>query len=111
MFIGGKPMQKLMGAVISVLVAGFLVLPSMAKAESWLLEGIKTVDHVDLRNETIVVGDIQFRLTSATRVYTSTGSLGTLQQLRKGMKVQVNTVKSMGSGSPVISEIRITPGN
>ena len=69
------------------------------------------MDSVNLKNGLIVVGDVQFRVTSATRVYTPTGSSGTLQQLRKGMKVQVNTVEPMGSGSSVISEIRIVPGN
>ena len=103
-------MKKLMGAVIPVLVVSLLVLPPAA-AESWPSQGSKSVDGLDLKNGLIVVGDIQFRMTSATRVYTATGSLGTLQQLRKGMKVQVNTVKSTGSGSPVISEIRIVPGN
>ena len=102
-------MKKLTGAVISVLVAGLLAQP--AAAQLWPSQGSKTVNSVNLKNGLIVVGDIQFRATSATRVYTSTGSLGTLQQLRKGMKVQVNTVEPMGSGSSTIAEIRIVPGN
>ena len=101
-------MKRPMGAVISILVAGLL---AFASAQAWSSKGIQEVDRVDLKNGLIVIGDIQFRLTSATRVYTPTGSSGTLQQLRKGMKVQVNTVEPMGSGSPVISEIRIVPGN
>ena len=66
---------------------------------------------VDLKNGVIVIGDIQFKLTSATRVYMPTGSSGTLQQLRKGMKVRVNTVERTGSESSAISEIRIVPGD
>ena len=104
-------MKKLMGVVIPVLVASLLILSSPATAQLWPSQGSKTVDGLDLKSGLIVVGDIQFRMTSATRVYTPTGSLGTLQQLRKGMKVQVNTVEPMGSGSPVISEIRIVPSN
>ena len=103
-------MKRLMGAVTCVLVAGLLTLPPVA-AQLWPSQGSKTVDSVNLKNGLIVVGDIQFRVTSATRVYTPTGSLGTLQQLRKGMQVQVNTVEPMGSGSAAISEIRIVPGN
>ncbi len=104
-------MKRLMGTVIYILVAGLLVLPPPAAAQLWPSQGSKPVDSVDLKNGLIVVGDIQFRLTSATRIYTATGSLGTLQHLRKGMKVQVNTVEPMGSGSSVASEIRIVPGN
>ena len=102
-------MKILMGMVICVLAAGLLALP--AAAQLWPSQGSKPVDSVNLKNGLIVVGDVQFRVTSATRVYTPTGSSGTLQQLRKGMKVQVNTVEPMGSGSSVISEIRIVPGN
>ncbi len=101
-------MKNLTSAVISILVAGLL---AFASAQAWSSKGSQEVSGVDLKNGLIIVGDIQFRVTSATRVYTSTGSLGTLQQLRKGMKVQVNTVEPMGSGSAVISEIRIVPGN
>lgn len=104
-------MKRPMGAVIFVLAAGLLALPPAPAAQSWPSKGSKVVDNVDLKNGLIVIGDIQFRLTSATRVYTLTGSSGTLQHLRKGMKVHVNTVEPMGSGSSVISEIRIVPGN
>ncbi len=103
-------MKRPMGAIIFVIVvAGLLALP--AAAQVWPSQGSKSVDNLDLENGLIVVGDVQFQLTSATRVYTPTGSLGTLQQLRKGMKVQVNTVEPRGSGSSVVSEIRIVPGN
>lgn len=101
-------MRRLMGVVISVLVAGLLTFIS---AQAWPSKGSQEVGHIDPKNGLIVIGDIQFRTTSATRVYTPTGSSGTLQHLRKGMKVRVNTVEPMGSGSPVISEIRIVPGN
>lgn len=100
-------MKRLMGAVISILIAGLLALPPAAAQSRGSETG--TVDHVDLKNGLVVIGDIQFRVTSATLVYTPTGSLGTLQHLQKGMKVQLNAVKPEGPGKPVITEIRMVP--
>lgn len=103
-------MQKLMNAMVSVLIVSLLTLPPAPAAPAKLPGGGK-VDEVNLQDGFLLVDDIRFGLIPATRVYTATGSLGTSQQLRKGMRVRINLVEPTGSGRPVISEIQIISGN
>ena len=70
-------MKKLMGAVIPVLVISLLVLPPTAAESRLPREQISGQSGPEER--AYRCWDIQFRVTSATLVYTPTGSLGTLQ--------------------------------
>lgn len=96
---------------IGILVAGSLLVLSPVPAAEPRFPESGRVDHVDLKNGFLVIDDSQFRLTSATRVYAPTGSLGAPQQIRKGMTIRFTRVRPAGPGKPVISEIWITPGN
>ena len=103
-------MKRPVATAIGILVAGLLALSPAPAAESRFSERGR-IDGVDLKDGFLVIDDSQFRLTSATRVYTPTGSLGAPQQIRKGMTIRFTRVRPAGPGKPVISEIWITPGN
>ena len=93
-------------AVVALLVAGLLT--GAALAESRFAEN-GTLRRVDLQSSSIVVEDSQLWLSPATRVYTSTGALGSLQMLRPGLKIQFNMER--GAKRRTVSEIWIVPGN
>ncbi len=92
-------------AIAVLLVAGLF--GGMALAESRFAEN-GVLRHVNLRDGSIVVEDSQLRLDSATRVYTPTGSLGSLQMLRPGQTIQFNMDPTKRR---TVSEIWIVPGN
>ncbi len=68
-----------------------------------------TLRRVDLQSGSLVVEDSQLWLGPATRVYTPTGALGSLQMLRPGLKIQFNMER--GAKRRTVSEIWIVPGN
>ncbi|HLD14368.1 MAG TPA: hypothetical protein VJB18_06610 [Burkholderiales bacterium] len=94
-------------AIAVLLVAGLF--GGAALAESRFAEN-GVLRHVNLRDGTIVVEDGQLWLGPATRVYTPTGSLGSLQMLRPGQMIQFNMDKT-AKNRRTVSEIWIVPGN
>ena len=93
-------------AIMALLVTS--IFTGTLLAESRFAEN-GTLRQVDLQSSSIVVEDSQLWLSPATRVYTSTGALGSLQMLRPGLKIQFNMER--GAKRRTISEIWITPGN
>ncbi len=101
-------MKNLNSAIASFLLAGLLCALPVPPAHA---QSPKTgkVEYLNLEKGLIVVNDDEFKITSATQIYSPTGAYATPQHLRKGMKVRLNLVRVEGRAAPVLAGIQILP--
>ncbi len=94
---------------MALMLAFALVFAWEAPAASRFKYRNVVVERVDLPNNLIIVGDNHLWLNNRTLVYTPSGSLGSLQMLRKGQIIQFNLDKT--AARRTASEIWISSGN
>jgi hypothetical protein len=62
------------------------------------------ISHINIKKRTIVINNATYKLAAAVRVHTAINEQGSLDDLRRGMRVGYR-LKDNGGGQTVISEI------